>query len=641
VDNKSVKIVIVEDDSTLGSALVQSFEREGLTARLYNRPEEALNALKTDKPEYIVTDCLLPQMTGIDFIMKTKQLHPDIRVKVILVSGIYTDKIFIQESIKKTQAIAFMKKPFDVEKLIEIIKKENVREVAPARKVLYQMFSKEKVTNREKRKLLESIEEVSGFDLPFIYSLLSETKSSGYLNIYAQNGVVSGVAFANGSIVSVDVEDKQTYLGELLIQSGYVTPEEVQKALLDKTNKRLGQRLIQNSIMSPHALDLMMTEQMNIRLSKTIVDSQVKLTFASSEVEETHPTIDSDLLLNYMHDWVASKIPVSWLKTLYTMWLGHTISATPSFSADHPILQTSIIKSLDGLYEKIISAKSLNQLLTMNEMNPTALYKALHLLLTKGLIIFSSKAHFASEAEHVSYLKKVSNDIKGKNPFEIMDYIGVGSMGSLTSAEILKEFLLLLGDKPSAGTEAFKIWNDLMKVFEDAVVKTSDGKNRKEYKIESEKSDAESKLKANQLFEEAKKDLQLNQYQKASEKMETAAKLTNQLFQLNIYMAWAKLGLAESRKDFKNLKDIELELMQVPPDERYDVLYPFVMGLYLKAKGDLIGAKKSFDKAIAIDPNFIVVRREIGLLDAQIRSSKKDIFNMDLKDVVSGFFKKK
>lgn len=641
MENKPVKIIIVEDDATLGKALVEAFEREGLSARLYDRPEEALNQLKFDKPEYIVTDCLLPQMTGIDFVMKSKQTHPDMRLKVILISGIYTDKTFIQESIKKTQSIAFIKKPFDVENLIEIVKKENVREVAPARKVLYQMFSKEKVTNREKRKLLESIEEVSGFDLPFIYSLLSETKSSGYLNIYSQNGVVSGVAFANGSIVSVDVEDKQTYLGELLIQSGYVTPEEVQKALKDKTNKRLGQRLIQNSMMSPHALDLMMTEQMNIRLSKTIVDSQVKLTFASSEVEETHPTIDSDLLLNYMHDWVTSKIPVSWLKSLYNMWLGHSISPTAAFKKDHPVMLTSIIKSLDGFHDKILNSKNLSHLLSQNEMNPTALYKALHLLLTKGLIVFSSKASFASEMDHVQYLRKVSLDIKGKNPFEMMDYIGVGSMGSLTSAEILKEFLLLLGDQPMAGTEAAKIWFELRKTFEDAVVKTSDGKNRKEYKLETEKSDAESKLRANQLLEEAKKDLQLNQYQKASEKIDMASKLATQVFQLNIYMAWAKLGLAESRKDFKNIKDIELELMQVPPDERYDVLYPFVMGLYLKAKGDFVGAKKSFDKAMAIDPNFIVVRREIGVLEAQMRAGKKDIFNMDLKDVVSGFFKKK
>ena len=641
MSTENIRALIIEDDSSLGEAIQEALNREGIKAYWTPRPEEGLSVFSANKIEFVIVDCLLPQMPGVDFVMKLRELNPGARFKIILVSGIYMDKAFIQESVKKTQALSFLKKPFDLEQILALVKKDEKKEELPARKILYQMFSKEKVTNRDKKKMLESIEEVSGFDLPFVYSLLSETKSSGYLNIYSQDGTVSGLAFANGAIVGVDVEDKQTVLGELLIQSGYVTPEEIQNALKDKTNRRLGQALIQGNLMSPHALDLMMTEQMNIRLSKTVVDSQVKLNFATSEVEEISPSIDSDLLLNYLHDWIASKVSVSWLKSLYMMWAGHIIIPTASLRMDHPALTMSLVQNLDGLVERIRESATLNTLLELKDYNQTALYKALHFLLTKGLIVFSSKATFSSEGEQLNYLKKIDFEIKGKNPFEMLEYIGVNSMEELNSDKILEEFLPNLGDEPkNKSGELSKLWVQLHFKFKQAVEKSRDGNDRTKFKKETQKNDAEAKIRATKLVEEAKQELQLNQYQKAMDKVAVAQKLSPQFFQSNIYMAWAKLGLMETRKNYKRLKDIEIDLIQVPPDERYDALYPFVMGLYNKAKGDLVNSKKSFDKALALDPGFIVARRELSKLEAQLKAKKQDIFNMDITQAVAGFFKK-
>lgn len=642
----NIKVIIIEDDSSLGEGLQEAFNREGIKAYWTSRPEEGLSYFSNNKVEFVIVDCLLPQMTGVDFILKAKQSYPDSKFKAIITSGIYTDKNFIQESVKKTQALSFLKKPFDIEQVLKLVKNEEEKsakkEELPVRKILYQMFSKDKVTNRDKKKILESIEEVNGFDLPFVYSLLAETKSSGYLNIYNQNDVVSGLAFSNGSIVGVDVEDKQTFLGELLIQSGYVTPEVLQNALKDKSKLRLGQALIQGNLMSPHALDLMMTEQMNIRLSKTIVDSHVKLNFATAEVEPTSPSIDSDLLLNYLQDWIASKIPANWLKSLYMAWAGHDITVTSSFRDDHPALKVSLIQNMDGLIERLKKSTNLNKLLDVPEYNQAALYKALHFLLTKGLIVFSEKASFANEVEQLAYLKKISSEIRGKNPFQVLEYVGVGPDELANANQILDQFLPNLGLEPQNKTsEIHKLWTQLNKEFKLAVEKSSDGGNRTKFKKETEKNDAEAKIRASKLIEEAKHELQLNQYQKAIDKITIAQKISPQTFQSNIYMAWAKLGIMEARKNYKNLKDIEITMMQVPPDERYDALYPFVMGIYYRAKGDMMNAKKSFDKALALDSGFIVARRELSKLESQIKSKKQDIFNMDITQVVAGFFKKK
>ena len=93
-------------------------------------------------------------------------------------------------------------------------------------------------------------------------------------------------------------------------------------------------------------------------------------------------------------------------------------------------------------------------------------------------------------------------------------------------------------------------------------------------------------------------------------------------------------------KKLQQLKDIEFELMQVPPDEKYDAVFPFVTGLLQKTKGDVAGARKSFEKCLALNSAMIVARRELNQLSSQGRE-KEDLLSMDLKKMVSGFFKKK
>ncbi len=641
-DSKS-KILILEDDETLGLALKEIFSRDGHQVYLASRPDDATTVIATTPIDFLFCDCLLPQMTGLDFVDRTRQNYPQSRFKVVLMSGIYTDKQFIQEASQKTQAIAFLRKPFEMADALKLVVKKDEgpkKEEASARKLLYQMFANPKVTNRQKRKVIESIEEVSGFDLPFLYSLLVETKSSGYLNIYNSDGTVSGISFCNGNIVGVDVDDKTTFLGEMLIQSGYATPGDVQTALRDKNNRRIGNFLIQNNQLSPHAFDLILMEQMNIRLVRTIVDQKIRVNFASAEVDMTNPSIDADTLSFYLHDWIASKISVSWLKPLYIMWAGNVIVKSSAYREDHPALQMSLIKSLEGLSNRLNNQMSLNQLLDVKGYNELAVYKAIHFLLTKGLIVFAAKAAFASPQEQLNALKKIWAELEGKNGFQVVNYLE-SSMGSGNPDNMLEEFLTLLGDEPiDMKSEAHGLWKKIKRVSEEASSMAHDTSKIDQFRQATQRSEAEGKMRAGTLLEEVKKSLHMNQYKKAMENLIEVTKLNPQAHQLHIYSSWAKLGMAsDPAKKAALLKEVELELLQVPPDERYDVLFPFVIGLFNKTKGDMVGARKSFEKSMAMDSSFIPARRELSMLSAQ--SKKQDVFNMDLKEMVSGFFKKK
>jgi DNA-binding response OmpR family regulator len=644
VEYSKVKILILEDDVTLGEALKEAFTRAGHEVFLVVEPEKATEIIYKEKIDFLFIDCLLPQMMGIDYITKIRnELQSKSKFKIVLMSGIYTDSDFVQDATKKTQAVAFLKKPFDLNEALKLVKgtEAHSKEEPSPRKNLYQIFARNMVSNREKRKLIEALEEVSGFDLPFIYSLLVEMKSSGHLNIYGVDGNVSGVSFSNGVIVGVDIEDKTTYLGEMLIQSGYALPEDVQEALSDKSPRRLGQRLMQANKLSPHAFDLILTEQMNIRLSRTIIDQMIRINFSTAEVEMIEPSIDSDSLSYFLHDWIASKLSSVWLKKMYLVWENYRIARSSAYRQDHPALKMSLVQSLDGFIDKIDQGTTLAELLAIPGYHEAAVYKAVHFLLTKGLIIFLKSQVLVSPQEKLKALRKIFADIQSKNNFQVVEYFGLGQESVATVSGMMEEFLPLLGEKPKdPKEEVYKLWTQIHTRVTEACTSFLDVGQRQQYKQNNLKSEAEKILKANSLIEDAKQALQLNQYTKAAALMAQAVELNPESGQVHLYHAWAKIGTLDPQKRMQQLKEIEFELMQVPPDEKYDALFPFVTGLVQKAKGDIVGARKSFEKCLALNSSMIVARRELGQLTS-VNANKEDILNMDLKKMVSGFFKKK
>lgn len=640
--NYKPSVLILEDDSSLGEALKQAFHRLDYPVYLTSRPDEVESILLKNRIDFFFSDCLLPQVSGVEFAAKMQSQFPNQKFKVIMMSGVYTDKMFIKEAVQKTKAIAFLQKPFELSDVVNLVKtdidqKVNSSKATSSRRNLYLAFSRTNLSSREKRLLLERLDEISGYDLPFIYSLLAETKSTGHLNIYSNKGAVSGVSFSNGMIVAVDVEDKKTFLGEMLIQSGFINPIDLKVALSDKSSTlKLGQKLIQSNLLSPHAFDQILLEQMNIRLSYTVTDESYKISFSSAEVDLQKPYIDQESLMVFLHDLVVSKINTNWLSTVYTQWRDSLIQLNKNFKSNHEILSLPIFSSIDNFYQLITIEKTISQIVSHKTVNEQAILKAIHLLVVKGLIYFNEDKD--EELSPNQRLSKISKEIESKTNMQIVEHFG-GFLSGEFNSNALIDALTMLGPQPNI-TNLLEVWNHLKGKIENAFNDIQmNEKTNISTKVNIEL--AEQKIKAVQWADELKITISQSQYTKALKLIENIEKQNPKFSQIRIYKAWAKLGLIDPKNKDKTIKDVEFELMQVPPDEKYDYLYTFVMGFYYKAKGDLINAKKSFEKSIALDSNFIIARRELNLIRAEHKKVNQDIFTMDLKDVVSGFFKRK
>ncbi len=79
------KAFIVDDEPVICTSLEMILARQGFDARSFVEPLDALRAAQEVSPDLLLTDVVMPTMSGIELAIHMKQLCPD--CKVLLLSG--------------------------------------------------------------------------------------------------------------------------------------------------------------------------------------------------------------------------------------------------------------------------------------------------------------------------------------------------------------------------------------------------------------------------------------------------------------------------------------------------------------------------------------------------------------------------
>ena len=140
------KIVVVDDEKMVTSAFKTLFKVEGITGgEFFNSPIEALEYIKTNTPDLIISDYLMPEMKGLEFLQEAKKLYPE--VSMILLTG-YADKENAIRAINEVGLYKYIEKPWDNDDLIMNIRngversnllaklREKIKELEEAKKQL-------------------------------------------------------------------------------------------------------------------------------------------------------------------------------------------------------------------------------------------------------------------------------------------------------------------------------------------------------------------------------------------------------------------------------------------------------------------------------------------------------------------------
>ncbi len=642
MQKEEITILIVEDDQTLGQAIKEAVTRAGYKPLLVTRPDDALSRLKLQPIHAAVIDCMLPKMNGKDLGIKLRtEVSNDL--PIIMTSGIFKDKGYSRDAIQATGAAAFLIKPFDLEEILLILERKLVHLIEVPVLPIYQLLNNPKPSAKERIRCINDAEQVHGFDLPWIFSLLLDERISGHLNIITADGEVAGVGFSKGNIVQVNVKDAQSYFGVLLVEKGFISPEELEEILARGKTRRMGEQLIEANVLSPHAVNIVIAEQQSIRLSKTISNTSCKVNFIESHDISEDAQTDRSLLTELIDDWITSKLPVEWLRSFYMPWMSHEIAKGPEFSDDHRALMLNCLGRLTHFHKKAVSGLTLDQLATQYDNMEAPFYRAIHSLVLNRIVIFGEQRKLVNYDAQRTRLAKLDVELEGQTYFERL-----GLSQKAKDQEIKRSYhelaKVLHPDKlgPETPADVRELTRSAFRKISQAYETLSDNTQKESYVKELELGRAELVLQAESLTELGKTFLGKSDIKRAREQFQQAAGFAPPGPELRLLMMWCKMKLQTRLGDERFSDSIRDELNQIPPEDRHNSTYYFVKGLLLKYTDTLDHARKSFEHAVAIDPDFIDARRELNLLKLQNKQSKPtDILRGDLKDVVGKLFGKK
>lgn len=110
------KILIIDDDPVIVKYLAALFHNNGYDTCTASSSSEGLEVVRKEEPDLITLDLQMPGEWGPRFYRKLRKDDELRQTPVIVISGIDGD-----HAIK--DAVAFMAKPFDSDKLLGIVKK--------------------------------------------------------------------------------------------------------------------------------------------------------------------------------------------------------------------------------------------------------------------------------------------------------------------------------------------------------------------------------------------------------------------------------------------------------------------------------------------------------------------------------------
>ncbi len=113
------KILIVDDDADILTILRGMLKREKFEVMDALCAEEALDILENQDVDLVISDLVMPGMSGKDLLKELRE--QDSTIPVIFVSGTGNDNEWLQAV--RSNACAFIEKPFHRETLLDAIQK--------------------------------------------------------------------------------------------------------------------------------------------------------------------------------------------------------------------------------------------------------------------------------------------------------------------------------------------------------------------------------------------------------------------------------------------------------------------------------------------------------------------------------------
>lgn len=277
--------LVVEDDSGIQSLVREALEGAGLQVMVEKDGDWALKALERRLPDVMLTDLLLPTISGFDLIDKLRTMPGGDHVPVVVMSGIYKSTRHKKQA-KDKGVIAFVDKPFNVDELVAAVKeaagatkpkKPSSASSAlpssvprPASAARAEGMVDDPLADFDTRLEKDQVENASSTfpaektvrgnlknkRFPEVLSQLYRWKATGAL-LLRRGRIKKIVYLKDGYPIFVKSNLLSECLGRILVREKMITEEECEKSLdslKTQPGKQQGTVLIEAGAISPHNL---------------------------------------------------------------------------------------------------------------------------------------------------------------------------------------------------------------------------------------------------------------------------------------------------------------------------------------------------------------------------------------------------
>jgi CheY-like chemotaxis protein len=128
--SNSLRILVVDDEPVIASTLATILRQEGYSVTSFLDPVEALAHALVETPNLLISDILMPRMSGIDLALQIKAHCP--QCKILLFSGQAATVDFLRQAQLTDSTFEILAKPIHPSDLLKAIRSQATTEPSSA-----------------------------------------------------------------------------------------------------------------------------------------------------------------------------------------------------------------------------------------------------------------------------------------------------------------------------------------------------------------------------------------------------------------------------------------------------------------------------------------------------------------------------
>jgi two-component system nitrogen regulation response regulator GlnG len=117
--SKPLNVWLVDDDASIRWVLERALRQGGMEPRAFDQADTALAALRTGRPDVLITDIRMPGKSGLDLLSEIRESHPELPVIVMTAHSDLDSAV----AAYKGGAFEYLPKPFDIDQAVDLVKR--------------------------------------------------------------------------------------------------------------------------------------------------------------------------------------------------------------------------------------------------------------------------------------------------------------------------------------------------------------------------------------------------------------------------------------------------------------------------------------------------------------------------------------